>query len=56
MPTFNILLNPLSLKPPAKKVYITHHKVITIENLVHIYVRLSIITHKQASLSSENQQ
>ena len=33
---FNILLKPFLLNPPAQKFYITHNKVMTIENLVDI--------------------
>ena len=36
-------LKPSSLKPPDQKVYITHHKAMTILDLVEISVRLNMI-------------
>ena len=36
-PNFNILLNPFSINLPAQKVYTTHNKAMTIENLVEIF-------------------
>ena len=30
------MLNPLSLNPPAQKIYITHNKAMKIANLVEI--------------------
>ena len=43
---FNMTLKPSSLKPPDQKVYITHHKAMTILDLVEISVRLNMITRK----------
>ena len=45
-PKFNIPLNPYSINQPSQKVYITYNKEMTIKNLVGIYLRLDMITHK----------
>ena len=40
------ILNPFLLNPPALKFYITHHKLITIANLVDILCTNEYINHK----------